>query len=99
VDFGPDGYMDNVTFQVSVVALPALRITVNRANGGVTLSNDTGAAVNLSAIPLPQGSKRSRRGVGSPSPTTTITQSRAQPGRLGPQLEQIDQSQRSYRPE
>jgi len=47
--------MDNVTFQVSVVALPALRITVNRANGGVTLSNDTGAAVNLSGYSITSG--------------------------------------------
>jgi hypothetical protein len=52
VDGGPDGYMDNVTFKVSVVTLPALRITVNRANGSVTLSNDTGAPVNLSGYSI-----------------------------------------------
>ena len=52
VNGGPDGYMDNVTFQVSVVTLPALRITVNRANGSVTLSNDTGAPVNLSGYSI-----------------------------------------------
>jgi hypothetical protein len=55
VDGGPDGYTDNVTFQVSVVTLPVLRITVNRANGGVTLSNDTGAAVNLSGYSITSG--------------------------------------------
>jgi hypothetical protein len=52
VNGGPDGYMDNVDFQVAVVPLPALRITVNRANGSVTLSNDTGAAVNLSGYSI-----------------------------------------------
>jgi hypothetical protein len=55
VNGGPDGYMDNVTFQVSVVALPALRITVNRANGSVTMSNDTGAPVNLSGYSITSG--------------------------------------------
>jgi hypothetical protein len=52
VNGGPDGYIDNVTFQVSVVPLPALRLTVNRANGALTLSNDTGAAVNLSGYSI-----------------------------------------------
>ena len=52
VNGGPDGYIDNVDFQVSVVTLPALRITVNRANGSITLSNDTGAAVNLSGYSI-----------------------------------------------
>jgi hypothetical protein len=49
---GPDGYMDNVDFQVAIVPLPALRITVNRANGAITLSNDTGGAVNLSSYSI-----------------------------------------------
>jgi hypothetical protein len=48
VNGGPDGYIDNVGFQVSIVPLPALRITVNRNSGSITLSNDTGATVNLS---------------------------------------------------
>ena len=52
VNGGPDGYIDNVDFQVAVVPLLALRITINRANGGVTLSNDTGAAVNLSGYSI-----------------------------------------------
>jgi hypothetical protein len=52
VNGGPDGYIDNVDFQVAVVPLPALRITVNRTNGGITLSNDTGAAVNLSGYSI-----------------------------------------------
>jgi hypothetical protein len=41
-----------VTLSVSVVPLPALRITINRANGAVTLSNDTGAPVNLSGYSI-----------------------------------------------
>jgi hypothetical protein len=52
VNGGPDGYMDNVDFQVTVTPLPALRITVNRANGAITLSNDTGGAVNLSGYSI-----------------------------------------------
>ena len=52
LDGGPDGYIDNVDFQVAVVQLPVLRITVNRTNGNVTLSNDTGTAVNLSGYSI-----------------------------------------------
>lgn len=43
---GPDGYIDNVDFRVSEM-LAALRITVNRADGSLVLSNNTGSAVNL----------------------------------------------------
>jgi hypothetical protein len=49
---GPDGYIDNLEMKVSIVPLPALRITVSRANGSVSLSNDTGAAVNLSGYSI-----------------------------------------------
>ena len=49
---GPDGYIDNVDFRVSEVPLPALRITVNRATGAVTLSNNTGSTVNLSGYSI-----------------------------------------------
>jgi hypothetical protein len=49
---GPDGYIDNVTFKVSVVPLPSLRITVNRNTSSVTLSNDTGAPVTLSGYSI-----------------------------------------------
>jgi hypothetical protein len=49
---GPDGYIDNVDFRIDEVPLPALRITVNRSNGSITLSNNTGAAVNLSGYSI-----------------------------------------------
>lgn len=52
VNGGPDGYIDNIDFQVAIVQLPALRITVNRANGSIILSNDTGGAVNLSGYSI-----------------------------------------------
>lgn len=52
VNGGPDGYIDNVDFQVATVTLPALRITVNRSTGGVTLSNNTGAAVSISGYSI-----------------------------------------------
>src|SRR5262249_39842828 len=43
-----DGYTDNVDFQVTT-GLPALLLTVNRGTGAMTLSNQTGAAVNISS--------------------------------------------------
>jgi hypothetical protein len=48
---GPDGYIDNVTFKVTA-NLPALRITVNRADGSMTLENLTGGSVNLSGYSI-----------------------------------------------
>ena len=42
IDAGPDGYTDNVSFQVTNV-LPELSITVNRDDGTITLSNLTGS--------------------------------------------------------
>jgi hypothetical protein len=45
---GPDGYIDNVEFQVTnEVIQPALAININRDTGAITLSNRTGAAVNF----------------------------------------------------
>jgi hypothetical protein len=45
---GPDGYIDNVDFQVTnEVIQPALGISVNRDTGAITLSNQTGGAVNF----------------------------------------------------
>jgi hypothetical protein len=49
---GPDGYIDNVALSISVVPLPSLRITVNRNTGNITLSNDTGSAVNISGYSI-----------------------------------------------
>jgi hypothetical protein len=49
----PDGYMDNVEFQVTNEVLqPALAITVNRDTGAVTLANQTGAAVNVKSYSI-----------------------------------------------
>jgi hypothetical protein len=45
---GPDGYIDNVEFQVTnEVIQPTLGITVNRDTGGITLFNQTGGAVSF----------------------------------------------------
>jgi hypothetical protein len=50
---GPDGYIDNVDFQVTdEVIQPTLSITVNRNTGGITLSNQTGGAVNLKSYSI-----------------------------------------------
>jgi hypothetical protein len=50
---GPDGYMDNVDFQVTNEVLqPKLQITVNRDTGGITLANQTGASVNLKSYSI-----------------------------------------------
>lgn len=50
---GPDGYMDNVDFQVTnEVIQPALEILVNRDTGGTDLSNRTGNAVNLKSYSI-----------------------------------------------
>jgi hypothetical protein len=46
---GSDGYTDNIDFRVTnAVTEPALHVKVDRDNGGITLSNNTGAAVNIS---------------------------------------------------
>lgn len=45
---GPDGYIDNVDFQVTnEVIQPALGINVNRDTGAITLFNQTGSTVNF----------------------------------------------------
>lgn len=50
---GPDGYVDNIGFQVTNdVVQQFLAITVDRDTGGITLANRTGAAVNLSAYSI-----------------------------------------------
>jgi hypothetical protein len=51
ISAGSDGYMDNLDFQVSN-QLPALSITVNRSTGGVTLTNQTGSAKNLTGYAI-----------------------------------------------
>jgi hypothetical protein len=46
---GSDGYTDNIDFRITnAVTEPALRVNVDRDNGAITLSNFTGAAVNIS---------------------------------------------------
>jgi hypothetical protein len=50
---GPDGYMDNVDFQVTNEVLqPRLQITVNRDTGAIALANQTGAAVNMKSYSI-----------------------------------------------
>jgi len=51
VNFGPDGYIDNVAFQVTNV-LPTLAITVNRTDGSITLLNQTGAGEQISGYSI-----------------------------------------------
>ncbi|HEY3394708.1 MAG TPA: hypothetical protein VGK58_18530, partial [Lacipirellulaceae bacterium] len=49
----PDGYMDNIDFQVSnEVIQPALAITIDRDTGALTLSNQTGSPVNLKSYSI-----------------------------------------------
>lgn len=50
---GPDGYMDNVDFRVSSsVYQPTLSISVDRNSGTMSLSNLTGAAVNIKSYSI-----------------------------------------------
>jgi hypothetical protein len=50
---GPDGYMDNVDFQVTnEVIQPTLSITVNRDSGAITLANQTGSAVPIKSYSI-----------------------------------------------
>jgi hypothetical protein len=50
---GPDGYIDNVDFQVTnEIIQPTLGITVNRDTGGLTLFNQTGGAVNIKSYSI-----------------------------------------------
>jgi hypothetical protein len=50
---GPDGYVDNVDFQVTnEVIQPALALTIDRDNGAMTLANRTGASVNISGYQI-----------------------------------------------
>jgi hypothetical protein len=51
VNSGPDGYTDNVTFQVTNI-LPALAVTINRDTGTMTLSNSTGGGEPISAYSI-----------------------------------------------
>jgi hypothetical protein len=51
LDAGPDGYIDNVDFRITDF-LPALSVTVDRADGSIELTNNTGAAVNLSSYSI-----------------------------------------------
>jgi hypothetical protein len=48
---GPDGYIDNVEFQVTNV-LPALSLTINRDTGTMSLSNLTGGGEPISAYSI-----------------------------------------------
>jgi hypothetical protein len=49
----PDGYMDNVDFQVTnEVIQPALGITVNRDTGALTLVNQTGSPVSIKSYSI-----------------------------------------------
>jgi hypothetical protein len=50
---GPDGYMDNVDFQVTnEIIQPVLQLTINRATGGMTVRNRTGGLENLSGYQI-----------------------------------------------
>jgi len=50
---GPDGYMDNVDFQVSnEVIQPVLSLSVNRDSGAMTITNQTGSPVNLKSYSI-----------------------------------------------
>src|SRR3954468_18585718 len=50
---GPDGYMDNVDFQVTnEIIQPKLQITVNRDTGGITLANQTGSPTNIKSYSI-----------------------------------------------
>jgi hypothetical protein len=50
---GPDGYIDNVDFQVTdEVILPTLDLRVDRDDGSLILSNRTGSPVNISGYQL-----------------------------------------------
>ena len=51
VNGGPDGYIDNVDFRVTNI-LPALNVTINRADGSMTLSNQTGGAEQISGYSI-----------------------------------------------
>jgi hypothetical protein len=51
VNGGPDGYMDNVSFQVTNV-LPALSLTIDRDTGTITLDNLTGAGEAISGYSI-----------------------------------------------
>jgi hypothetical protein len=51
VSGGPDGYIDNLDFRVTSF-LPSLSITVDRSTGSVALTNQTGAAKNISAYSI-----------------------------------------------
>jgi hypothetical protein len=53
VSGGPDGYLDNLDFQVTnVIIEPTLSITVNRVTGAITLKNQTGSAQNLASYSI-----------------------------------------------
>ena len=50
---GPDGYMDNLDFQVTnEVIQPKLQITVNRDTGGITLANQMGSPTNIKSYSI-----------------------------------------------
>jgi hypothetical protein len=50
---GPDGYIDNVDFQITnEVIQPGLSINVDRATGAITLNNQTGSAKNLASYSI-----------------------------------------------
>jgi hypothetical protein len=50
---GPDGYTDNVDFQVTnEVIQPVLTLTVNRDTGALALTNQTGNSVNLKSYSI-----------------------------------------------
>ncbi len=50
---GPDGYVDNVDFQVTNEVLqPVLLINVNRDTGGITLVNPTGGPVSIKSYSI-----------------------------------------------
>jgi|GEM_PF-2269895 len=52
-DGGPDGYIDNVDFRVTdEVILPVLDLRVDRNDGSLILSNQTGGPVNISGYQL-----------------------------------------------
>jgi hypothetical protein len=49
---GPDGYIDNVDFQVTDQVLQPVGITINRDTGAITLTNQSGSAVNIKSYSI-----------------------------------------------
>jgi hypothetical protein len=49
---GPDGYIDNVDFQVTDQVLQPVGITINRDTGAITLTNQSGSPVSIKSYSI-----------------------------------------------